>query len=143
MSGLHDDEDAAGDLLRIDRWLHCVRLYKTRSQASAAVSGGHVHLNGGRVKASRAVTVGDRVVVTKDGSTREYEVTGIPARRGPPSEARACCVETPASVERSARLSAALRADALSRLVSDGRPDKRERRQLRTLARRQTDGPDF
>jgi ribosome-associated heat shock protein Hsp15 len=142
MSARTNDDETA-DLLRIDRWLFCVRLYKTRSQASQAVSGGHVHLNGGRVKSSRAVTIGDRVVVTRDGAAREYEVVGIPARRGPASEARACCLETAASVERGVRLSAALRAAALSRPVSDGRPDKKERRQLRALARRQSDGSDF
>ena len=41
--------------LRIDKWLWCTRFFKTRSLAAKAVSGGHVRLNGARVKPSREV----------------------------------------------------------------------------------------
>ena len=47
MTKAHDRQDEAADdggELRLDRWLWCVRLYKTRSLAGAAVSGGHVHV---------------------------------------------------------------------------------------------------
>lgn len=36
------------DSLRIDRWLHCCRFFKTRSKATATVTGGHVRLSGER-----------------------------------------------------------------------------------------------
>jgi ribosome-associated heat shock protein Hsp15 len=45
----------------IDKWLWCARFYKSRSQATAAVAGGLVHVNGERVKPSRAVHVDDRI----------------------------------------------------------------------------------
>jgi ribosome-associated heat shock protein Hsp15 len=137
-----DDDEAEGgaDDLRLDRWLWCVRLYKTRSVASAAVSGGHVHLNGGRVKPARTVSPGDLLRLSLGGRDLELEVLAIPTRRGPAAEARACYAETEASVVRSARFAEARRLDSLSMPQSDGRPDKKERRELRALARRQREG---
>ncbi len=51
----------AMDAVRLDRWLHAARFYKTRPDAQAACEGGHVKLNGVAVKPSHAVRVGDRV----------------------------------------------------------------------------------
>ena len=127
----------AADGLRLDRCLWCARLYKTRSLAADAVAGGHVQLNGARVKPARAVAAGDRLRISFEGRERELDVLAIPARRGPASEARICYAETPDSITRGERLSAARRLDALSRPRSEGRPDKKERRELRALARRQ------
>ena len=45
--------------LRIDKWLWAARFFKTRALASKAVDGGHVHVNGQRVKASRPIQIGD------------------------------------------------------------------------------------
>jgi ribosome-associated heat shock protein Hsp15 len=145
MTRVHSrDEDEAGgdadDRLRIDRWLWCVRLYKSRSLAGAAVAGGHVHLNGGRVKPARAVAPGDRLRLSLGGRDLEIEVRSIPTRRGPAPEARACYEETPASLERSARFTEQRRLDAWSMPRSEGKPDKKERRALRDLARRQREG---
>lgn len=137
--GARDEQDDGGDALRLDRWLWCVRLYKTRSLAAAAVVGGHVHLNGGRVKPAREVAPGDRVRLVVGGRDLELDVVSIPARRGPAPEARACYEETPESRARQARMSEVRRLDALSRPSSEGRPDKKERRTLRALARRQGD----
>ena len=114
-----------------------MRLYKSRSLAAAAVGGGHVHLNGGRPKTSKAVAVGDMLRLTLGGRDLELEVLAIPTRRGPGPEARICYAETAASAERSVRHAATRRLDALSMPQSDGRPDKKERRELRALARRQ------
>jgi ribosome-associated heat shock protein Hsp15 len=49
------------DSVRIDRWLHAARLYKTRPEAQDACEGGHVKLNGIAVKASHVIRVGDRI----------------------------------------------------------------------------------
>ena len=51
--------------MRIDRWLFGVRLFKSRSAAADAVSGGRVHLNGERVKPSRGVKPGNTVTFTR------------------------------------------------------------------------------
>lgn len=124
--------------LRIDKWLWCARLYKTRSLASGAVNGGKVHVNGERVKPSRGIAVGDTLSITQGPIAREIVVRQLPVRRGPAAQAQHSYEETPASVERRERLRAqyALAAAAAPRRVS--RPDKRERRLLQRLHRRQS-----
>jgi ribosome-associated heat shock protein Hsp15 len=123
--------DDAADRLRIDRWLWCARLFKTRSQAAQSVRSGHVRLNGERVKPAHAVKVGDALRLVRD-ETAELEVliTAIPWRRGPAPEALRCYAETPESVERR-RIAAEQRAVAVVLgPPTEGRPDKRTRRLL-------------
>ncbi len=118
----------------MDKWLWCARFFRSRGLAQAAVEGGHVQVNGERVKASRVVRVGDRLRITRERERFEVDVTGIPQRRGPASEARLHYLETPES------LAAREHARQLARLappLPSGRPDKRGRRDLRTLKGRE------
>jgi len=121
---------AAG--LRIDKWLWCARFFKSRSQATAAVAGGLVHVNGERVKPSRAVHVDDRIEITRDELRFEVLIRGLPARRGPAPEARSHYVETEASI--AAREQQRERS-RLAPPAPEGRPDKHARRLLRDLRR--------
>lgn len=141
-----DDADAAdagepvgggAEALRVDRWLWCARFYKSRAQASEAVAGGRVHVNGARVKAARALKVGDHVSISQRGREVELHVRRIPARRGPATEAQACYVETPASVARAAAYRDQHRLAAMAAPRPDGRPDKKSRRELIELERKQ------
>jgi ribosome-associated heat shock protein Hsp15 len=128
-------DEAADERLRIDRWLWCVRLFKTRSAAAAAVRAGHVRLNGQRVKPAHAVKIGDALTVQHDEVERGFAIAAIPERRGPAPEAAACYVETPQSIERR-RLAAEQRALwHVLQPPTDGRPDKRTRRLLRARQR--------
>jgi ribosome-associated heat shock protein Hsp15 len=129
-------EDSDGN--RLDKWLWYCRFYKTRSLASAAISGGRVHLNAERVKPAHRVRAGDRLSLTMDGIVGEYEVLGLPRRRGPATEAQAHYAETAQSAERRVRLREQHRLAQLSRPHSDARPDKRDRRRLMRLQRDQT-----
>src|SRR5688500_20142151 len=74
--------------LRIDKWLWFARFFKSRSQATAAVAGGLVHVNDERVKPSRGIYVDDRLTITRDETRIEVIVTGLPVRRGAAPEAR-------------------------------------------------------
>jgi ribosome-associated heat shock protein Hsp15 len=123
------DEGAppASGALRIDKWLWCTRFYKTRSLAQAAVEGGHVQVNGERVKASRPVKVGDRLHVVRERERFEIDVLAMPARRGPATEARGHYRET---VESEAARAHLRELNRLSGPIAAGRPDKRERRDL-------------
>ncbi len=118
--------------LRIDKWLWCARFFKSRSQATAAVAGGLVHVNGERVKPSRPVHVDDRIEITRDELRFEVVVLSLPVRRGPAPEARSHYVETEASI--AAREQKRERS-RLAPPAPEGRPDKHARRMLRDLRR--------
>ena len=118
--------------LRIDKWLWCARFYKSRSQATAAVAGGLVHVNGERVKPSRAVHVDDRIEITRDEVRFEVVIRSLPVRRGPAPEARTHYLETEASV---AARELQRERSRLAPPAPDGRPDKHARRMLRDLRR--------
>ncbi len=128
--------EAAGgatEVARIDRWLFFVRLFKSRSGAAQAVTGGKVHINEARVKAAHAVRAGDLVSFTRGAVKFDCTVTAIPGRRGPASEAARCYDETPASQARRAEFAARMKlASALTPRPAE-RPDKHQRRALRRL----------
>ena len=118
---------------RIDRWLFGVRLFKSRSLAADAVSGGKVHVNGERVKPSRSVQAGDTVTFTRGAVEFECVVTAIPLRRGPAAEAAGCYDETPRSQARREEFAARMKVAAALTPRPDDRPDKHDRRLLRRL----------
>jgi ribosome-associated heat shock protein Hsp15 len=120
---------------RLDKWLWHARFYKTRSLATAAIDGGKVHLNAERVKPAHRVRIGDRLSLSLQGIVAEFEVLGLPARRGPAVEAQSHYAETPASIERRASLREQQRLAQASRPRPEGRPDKRDRRRLMRLQR--------
>ncbi|MGH8217825.1 MAG: RNA-binding S4 domain-containing protein [Steroidobacteraceae bacterium] len=126
-----------GESLRIDRWLFAVRLYKSRSLAAAAVSGGKVHVNGERVKPARAVRPGDRLSLTRGAVDFECEVTALPARRGPHREAVMCYRESPESIARREAFAERVRLSGAFAPRPQGRPDKHERQALRRIRGRE------
>lgn len=126
-------EDESGTAQRIDKWLWQARFFKSRSQATGAVAGGLVHVNGERVKPSRTVRVSDRVQITRDELSLEVVVTGLPSRRGPATEARGHYEETDASVAAREQYRERMR---FAPPAPPGRPGKHARRALRDLRRR-------
>ena len=121
---------ASPDALRIDRWLHCCRFFKTRSRATAAVAGGHVKINGERATPGQRVKVGDRIDLVRERLQYSIEVLKIPSRRGPAPEARACYVEDEETIRRREAQVSGIRQDRLMMPRTDGRPDKHTRREL-------------
>jgi len=80
--------------LRIDRYLHCIRLVKSRTLAQAVIETGHVRIDGKRVeKPSESVRVGSTVALPLRGEVRVLRVRALPERRGPAPEARLCYEE--------------------------------------------------
>ena len=80
--------------MRIDRFLHCIRLVKSRTLAQAIIETGHVRVDGRRVeKSSDDVRVGSVVALPLHGRVRILRVLCLPQRRGPAAEARACYEE--------------------------------------------------
>jgi len=110
-------------------------VFKTRNAAAGAVLGGRVHVNGERVKPSKAVRTGDTIDVTIRAYRRTLVVTGVAERRGPATEAVTMYAETPESLLARERHAAERR---LSRPVGADlgtRPTKQARRRLDALRR--------
>ena len=120
------------DSVRIDQWLHAVRITKARSDAAAACRGGHVTINGAAAKPSSAVKVGDHVEARVNQRERIVDVTKVIAKRVGAATAAECFDDrSPPPPER----------DPFQPLfaVRDrgaGRPTKRDRRQIDRIRRR-------
>lgn len=116
--------------LRIDKWLWAARFYKTRALAAKAVSGGHVHVDGQRVKPSREVKIGDSLEINKSPYTFNISILELSGRRGPASEAKKLYEEAEASREARELLMEQRRVLAASTPRTEKRPDKRDRRRI-------------
>ena len=67
--------------MRIDKYLWCVRYYKTRNIATEACKKGHIKINGEQVKPSREVYKNDKIIVRKNHINYQLEVLDIPLSR--------------------------------------------------------------
>jgi len=113
---------------RVDSWTWAVRLFKTRSAATAACRAGHVRVNGERAKAAQPVRVGDEVRVRISGFDRIVVVSRLVIKRVGASVAAECLLDrTPPPPAREELSLAPLRDRGA------GRPTKRERRDLERL----------
>ena len=118
--------------VRLDKWLWAARFFKTRSLAVQAVNGGKVHLNGQRVKPSRAVQPGMELRIQQSEIERTVEVIALNHQRRPAKEAVLLYRETEDSIT-AREASAASRAVVGKRDSGSGRPTKRDRRRLQRL----------
>ncbi|MFE7977602.1 RNA-binding S4 domain-containing protein [Streptomyces shenzhenensis] len=117
-----------GETVRIDSWIWAVRLIKTRSLGAAACRGGHVHVNGERVKPAYSVRVGDEVRLRNEGRERIVVVKRLIRKRVGAPVAVQCYVDnSPSPPPREAIAPAGVRDPGT------GRPTKRDRRELERL----------
>ncbi|MER7897551.1 RNA-binding S4 domain-containing protein [Streptomyces sp. NPDC096046] len=114
--------------VRVDSWIWSVRLVKTRSMGATACRGGHVRVNGERVKPAHAVRVGDEVRLRHEGHERVVVVTRLIRKRvGAPVAAQCYIDNSPPPPPREAVAPAGIRDRGA------GRPTKRDRRELERL----------
>jgi ribosome-associated heat shock protein Hsp15 len=120
-------------MIRIDKWLWAARFFKTRSLASRACELGRVECNGQHVKPSREIRVGDMLQVKNDSGDFQVEVLALSEMRGPAPVAQQLYRETEAS--RELRLKAAAERKAMPRFETstEGKPSKRDRREIDRL----------
>jgi ribosome-associated heat shock protein Hsp15 len=125
------------DQVRIDKWLWAARFFKTRGLATEAVLGGHVQVNGARVKPARDVRAGDVIDLRIGTDAWTVTVRGVAEKRGPATVARELYEESAES--RAAREQHALERRLARPLGADlgGRPTKHDRRRLDALRRAQ------
>jgi ribosome-associated heat shock protein Hsp15 len=119
--------------MRIDKWLWAARFFKTRSLASHACELGRVESNGQQAKPAREVRVGDLLQVKNEGGVFQIAVLVLSEMRGPSAVAQTLYRETDAS--REARAKVAEERKAMPHF-DEGKPSKRDRRDLDRLRRR-------
>jgi ribosome-associated heat shock protein Hsp15 len=126
-----NQEQRQENVVRIDKWLWAARFFKTRALASAAVSGGHVQIDGNRVKSSRNVQVGNQLHLRRGEEEYDIEVLALSERRGPAQEAALLYQETAESQTK--RAAAREQRKLIGGLAGrpEGRPDKRDRKKIR------------
>jgi ribosome-associated heat shock protein Hsp15 len=116
--------------LRLDKYLWAIRIFKTRSQASAACEAGKVKLNGISVKASRAVAIGDKYDIRNEARKWKIEVLSLLPNRVQFSEAIKHYLDITPEEDKLQIQSTAFSFDTGKRPSKIGRPTKKERRSL-------------
>ncbi|WP_395572559.1 RNA-binding S4 domain-containing protein [Streptomyces sp. BK79] len=118
----------SGESVRVDSWIWAVRLIKTRSLGATACRGGHVRVNGERVKPAYSLRVGDEVRLRHEGRERVVVVKRLIRKRvGAPIAAQCYQDNSPPPPPREAVAPAGIRDRGA------GRPTKRDRRELERL----------
>lgn len=117
--------------VRLDKWLWAARLFKTRALAADEIGRGRVMVNGQVAKASREMKPGDVLVLRQGPVTRTVNVLGLSQSRGPAPVAQALYEETAESIARREKAAQQRRLGAEpAQAIEQGRPTKRDRRQL-------------
>jgi ribosome-associated heat shock protein Hsp15 len=118
----------AVEVARVDAWLWSVRVFKTRSAATAACRAGHVKVNGDRAKAAQPVRAGDEVRIRISGFDRVLEVRTTLVKRVSAVTAAESYIDNSPPLPTPEEVALAPRRDR-----GAGRPTKRERREIEKL----------
>jgi ribosome-associated heat shock protein Hsp15 len=116
--------------LRLDKYLWAIRIYKTRSQASAAIDALKVKSNGAPVKAAKQVSIGDRYEIKTEARKWVVEVTGLLDKRVAYSEAINYYVDVTPAEELEHKQKSAFVEYTGKRQSKQGRPTKKNRRDM-------------
>ena len=123
-----ENKDERDDTMRLDKWLWAARFFKTRSLASRQIDLGRVSVNGVKVKTSKYIVVGDVIDLTLNSLPYKLTVLALNHQRRPAPEARSLYAEDTQTI-------ANREASRITAAYPDGRPTKRDRRQLDRVKR--------
>ena len=129
-------ENGIMNRVRMDKWLWAARFFKTRALAARACELGRIECNGQQTKASREVHVGDLLQVKNTGGDFQVEVVVVSEMRGPAAVAQTLYRELEASRELRMKLAEERKAMPHLEAFREGRPSKRDRRELARLRSR-------
>jgi ribosome-associated heat shock protein Hsp15 len=124
-----EEEDDDGKI-RIDKWLWAARFFKTRNLAKQAIEGGKIHCDGQRVKASKEVVIGLELTIRQDLIEKVVIVKALSDQRRGAPEAALLYEETEASKLKREKQAADRKAGLANFIISDHKPNKKERRQI-------------
>ena len=119
--------------VRMDKWLWAARFFKTRSLAARACELGRIEANGQPAKPARDVRAGDRLQVKNDSGDFQVEVLGLSEMRGPAAVAQTLYRETEVSHELRLKLAEERKAMPHFEASREGKPSKRDRREIDRL----------
>jgi ribosome-associated heat shock protein Hsp15 len=119
--------------IRIDKWLWAARFFKTRALASRACDLGRIESNGVDTKPARDVRIGDMLRVKNAGGEFQIEVLALSEMRGPASIAQTLYRETEASRQMRMKLAEERKAMPHFEATREGKPSKRDRREIGRL----------
>lgn len=116
--------------LRLDKYLCAIRLFKTRTLATAACDTGKVKFDGSQTKPSKHVNVGDEYEVKTEAKRWRIKVTGLLEKRVAHIEATKHYIDiTPEEeIQRLQYQTASFHTG--KRQSKIGRPTKKERREM-------------
>ncbi|MGZ8524766.1 MAG: RNA-binding S4 domain-containing protein [Chitinophagaceae bacterium] len=116
--------------LRLDKYLWAIRLFKTRTMASAACDTGKVKFNGLQAKASRNVSIGDEYEIKTEAKRWRIKITGLLEKRAAFAEAIKNYIDITPEEELERVKFQAASFHTGKRQSKIGRPTKKERREL-------------
>ena len=119
--------------MRMDKWLWAARFFKTRALAAKACELGRVESNGQPAKAAREVRAGDFLQVKNEGGDFQVEVLALSEMRGPATLAQTLYRETEPSRLLRLKLAEERKAIPFSEASREGKPSKRNRREIDRL----------
>jgi ribosome-associated heat shock protein Hsp15 len=119
--------------MRMDKWLWAARFFKTRALAARACELGRIASNGQPAKPSRDIRAGDRLQVKSDSGDFQVEVLLLSEVRGPAAVGQTLYRETEASRELRQKLIDERKALSQFETLPEGKPSKRDRRELARL----------
>ncbi len=118
---------------RIDKWLWAARFFKTRALAARACELGRIVSQGVQAKPARPVRPGDSLTIKNDSGEFHLEVLALSEMRGPAAAAQALYRETEASKEARRRAADERKLMPHFEFPHEGKPSKRDRRQIGRL----------
>lgn len=120
----------ANEKLRLDKYLWAIRVFKTRTQATAACDEGKVKLNGVNVKPARIVALGDRYDIKTPARKWTIEVTGLLHTRQAYEEAVKYYADITSEEDKLSNQRLTTSFYTGKRQSKTGRPTKKQRRDL-------------
>lgn len=125
-----------GEKVRLDKWLWAARFFKTRSLAKQAIEGGKVHVDGQRSKASKEVSIGATLTIRQGWDEKVVVIAALSEQRRGAPQAALLYAETAASIAQRQTLTEQRKLANSLRPASDGRPSKKQRRQIHRFKNR-------
>lgn len=121
--------------MRLDKWLWAARFFKTRALAQKHIELGRILVNGNKVKNSKNISVGDKIHLTLNSLPYLITVQALNHQRRPAPEAHLLYEEDAATAKQREEQKLLDQTSRITTAYPDGRPTKRDRRQLDKIKR--------